>query len=255
MLCADVNWPPVAGTPNGAAYREVATVSPRAALYRIPAGTPSESVIAFGCAMPTAITGLDRLGDLGRHVVIQGCGPVGLASTLLARVAGAETITVIGDPERRLDIAERMGATATLELSSTTQEERRTRIREITGGDGATSVIEAAGQAAAFPEGVGLLGMNGRYLVLGLYAGSEKIPFDPVPVNNLNLHIVGSLGYAHDALSRAVHIATEYGEQYGFAGLVSHRFPLERTQDAIECAARGDAVKTIVLPPSADAGR
>lgn len=255
MLCRDVNWPAEAGSPNGAAYREIATVHPRSSLYRISDGTPSESVIAFGCAMPTAITGIERLGGLGRHVVIQGCGPVGLASTLLAGLSGADTITVIGDPASRLDVAARLGATATLPLTSTSRDERRARVLEITGGEGATAVIEAAGSAEAFPEGIGLLGMNGRYLVLGLYSGAEKIPFDPVPINNLNLHIVGSLGYAQDALLQAIRIATEHGEEFGFGELVGERFPLEQTQDAIASAARGEAVKTLVLPASPQRGR
>ena len=51
-----------------------------------PDDTDPEAVIAFGCAMPTALGGMARLGGVrpGQTVVIQGCGPVGLAVTVLA---------------------------------------------------------------------------------------------------------------------------------------------------------------------------
>ena len=54
-LCEDLHWPAPAGRPNAAGFRELATVGPRSALYRIPEGTSFDSVIAFGCAMPTAL--------------------------------------------------------------------------------------------------------------------------------------------------------------------------------------------------------
>ncbi|KAJ5772524.1 hypothetical protein N7520_003053 [Penicillium odoratum] len=68
----------------------------------------------FGCAMPTALRGFRRLPEgaftSATDVVIQGCGPVGLACALLSKLAGARTITIIGDPEHRLDAARALDA-------------------------------------------------------------------------------------------------------------------------------------------------
>ena len=249
LLCKHLNWPVAAGGPNAAAFRELATLKDRCIMIRIPEGTTSESVITFGCAMPTAVTGFKKLGkDLGQNIVIQGSGPVGLASTLLASLSGAKNVIVIGDPERRLDAAKQLGATEVISVSKTTVEERKKRIQEITNDRGATAVVEAAGHPAAFPEGFELLGMGGKYLIMGLYSGNAITPIDPVRINNLNLQIIGSLGIEIESYARTVEIATEHGSRLRFSDLITHRYPLQDLEKAIGSVAKLESVKMIVVP-------
>src|SRR5262245_44080409 len=128
-LFRDANEPP------SACYSEYAWLPAGMPFFRIPDDTPAEAVIAFGCAMPTMLQGLERLGGIAvnQTVVVQGCGPVGLAATLLARIAGARRIIVIGAPERRLAMARRLGATETINLETMTAEEERVRyVHELT---------------------------------------------------------------------------------------------------------------------------
>jgi threonine dehydrogenase-like Zn-dependent dehydrogenase len=250
MLCQDLNWPSPAGSPNAAGFREFATLNRKNITVKIPEGTCLESVITFGCAMPTALRGFSKMKGLGpeSRVVIQGSGPVGLASTLLANLAGAKTIIAIGDPDSRLEITRKLGATETLSVSSMTPAERKERILELTDGKGAEFVIEAAGFPSAFPEGFGLLGMNGQFLIMGLYSGKAGAVIDPVRINNLNLSIVGSLGIREEDYARTVQIATEHGERLKFAHIITHRFPLEKLEEAIGVAARGESIKTVIVP-------
>ncbi|MES2169171.1 MAG: zinc-binding dehydrogenase, partial [Actinomycetota bacterium] len=234
--------------PNPAGFQEVATLGPRNIVFRIPDSTPDEAVIAFGCAMPTALAGFRRLGPLRGSVLVQGCGPVGLASVVTAALAGARQIVVIGAPDSRLDVALRLGATQVIPLDGTTIESRRELIMRLTDNHGLDAVIEAAGHPSAFGEGFDLLAPNGRYLILGLYSGQAVLPVDLVRVNNRNLRIIGSLGALEEDYRRTVEIATEYGERLDFAGLVTHRFPLDRTEEAIRFAATGMPVKTVITP-------
>ena len=120
-------WPPPADRPSLAAYQDYATLPPGNAFHRIPDDTDPEAVIAFGCAMPTALGGMARLGGVrpGQTVVIQGCGPVGLAVTVLASLALARQVIVIGEPPHRLEAAETLGATTTIRLTTTSVPERR----------------------------------------------------------------------------------------------------------------------------------
>jgi len=246
-----VGWPPPAEVPSPAAYQDHATLPPTNVFYKIPEGTSAEHVIAFGCAMPTALGGIARLGGItpGHTVVVQGCGPVGLASTLLAASSSAYQVIVIGAPEVRRRAAEALGATTTIPLESTSIDERHSTIRELTGGRGADVVIEAAGQLDAFDEGMSLLGDGGKYLVLGLYSGSGTVPFNPVPLNNRSLSIIGSMGPAELADYRTtIGLAQRLGDRLGFADLITHRFALSQLEDAIAAAGNGDAIKAIVLP-------
>lgn len=248
-LCARMVWPPPFGPATSASFQDYATVRGTAAFYRVPDGVTSESVIAFGCAMPTALGGLARLGEVrGAFVVIQGSGPVGLATCVAALDAGAEAIAMIGDPPARLAVARRLGATETLPLAATTVEERRTRILELTDGLGPPVVVEAAGHITAFDEGLGLLAVGGRYLVLGLYSGSATTPINPVLINNRQLTVLGSLGGPLGAYQRAVELAGRCGDALGFDALVTDRFPLEQTALAIDRAQSGGAMKVVVTP-------
>lgn len=247
-LCERIEWPARATRANAAAFQEFALVSARSPLFRVPNGVSAEAVIAFGCAMPTAIGGFERLGPVTGTVVVQGVGPVGLAAVVLAAEAGAEQVIAIGDGSARLQTARRLGATETMSLGQTTAVDRRERVRELTDGRGAQIVVEAAGHISAFSEGVGMLRLNGRYLIMGLYSGSASASVDPVEINNRNLRLIGTLGAPDSAYARTVELAASVGERLAFAELVTHRFPLERAEEAIRTSHDSTAIKTVILP-------
>ena len=244
-------WPPSATVPNSASYQDFATLSPSNVFYRVPDDTQPESVIAFGCAMPTALGGQTRLGGIrpGQSVVVQGCGPVGLASVFLASLSPARQVIVIGAPDNRLEAARNLGATTTISLETTTAEERADVVRSLTDGRGAEVVVEAAGQKAAFGEGLGLLAESGRYLILGLYSGHGTVELDPFKLNNNSLSIIGSLGGTHhsDYLT-VIQLAQRYGQQLRFADLITHRFPLSELEGAVAAMRSGNAIKAVVVP-------
>jgi 5-exo-hydroxycamphor dehydrogenase len=200
--------------------------------------------------MPTAIRGFSKINSICAEtdIVIQGSGPVGLACTLLASLSHARSITVIGDPQQRLQAATTLGATQVISLSRTTEEERADFIRKVTGGRGAAVLIEAAGAPNAFTEGLHLLGMNGQYLILGLYSGSARCAIDPVRLNNLNQQIIGSLGLDLADYHQTVRIASMYGESRRLADLVTHKFNLDNLEEAIATVSKGISVKAIVTP-------
>jgi 5-exo-hydroxycamphor dehydrogenase len=250
LHCKDLNWPPAPGKPNGAGFRQYATLSKRCVYIQVPSGVAPENVISFGCALPTALTGFKQLGDIGPHtdVVIQGSGPVGLACTLLASLAGARSIIVIGDPAHRLEAARSLGATHTMSVASTTREMRLAQVKDLTSGHGASIVVEAAGVVAAFPEGLDLLGMNGKYLILGLYSGNSTCSINPVRINNLNLRVIGSLGIDVDSFKSTVDIASKHGDQLRFADRITHRFPLDRLEEGIVSVGQGIPIKAIIIP-------
>lgn len=244
-------WPAPAHIPNPAAYQDHPTLPVGNAFYRIPEGVDPKAVIAFGCAMPTALGGMARLGGIAPRetVVVQGSGPVGLSATVLAGLSTAAQIIVIGDPAARLAAATRLGATSTIPLAGTTAEERRAEVLERTGGRGADVVFECAGRMEAFAEGMSLLAPGGRYVVMGIYSGHGGVALDVVRLNNLSQRIIGTMGPTspHDYLT-TIHLAARHGARLGFADLITHRFGLEELEHAIGVAGRGESIKTIVVP-------
>jgi 5-exo-hydroxycamphor dehydrogenase len=246
-----MGWPPPVELANPASYQDYATLPPGNAFHRIPEGTHPESVVAFGCAMPTALGGMKRLGGVrpGESVVVQGSGPVGLSTTLLASLTLARQVIVIGDPAARLAAATVLGATTTIPLAGTTVGERRGQVVELTDGRGADVVIECAGRLEAFDEGMALLAEGGRYVVLGIYSGHGTVSIDLVRLNNRSVAVIGSMGPTSLGDYRTtIQLAQRYGERLRFGDLVTHRFGLTRLEDAIAVARRGESIKTIVVP-------
>ncbi|EXJ71200.1 uncharacterized protein A1O5_06194 [Cladophialophora psammophila CBS 110553] len=248
--CPNLNWPPPAGKPNGAGFRQYATLNKKCVYIRVPPDVSPENVIAFGCAMPTAFRGLKQLGPISPQadIVVQGSGPVGLACTFLASRAGARSVIVIGDPAGRLEVASSLGATCTMSVANTTAEMRLKKVRNLTEGRGASIVVEAAGTVAAFPEGLNLLRTNGKYVIMGLYSGEATCSINPVRINNFNLQIIGSLGIDVDAFRQTVDMASEHGGRFHFPELITHRFPLDRLEEAIVLSGQGIPIKAIILP-------
>jgi threonine dehydrogenase-like Zn-dependent dehydrogenase len=244
-------WPVPADRASAATYQDWAWLGDGMICYRIPEGVSPEAVIAFGCAMPTAIGGMTRLGGVkpGQTVVVQGCGPVGLSATLLAGLSAPSQLIVIGAPDDRLEVARRFGATEVLALASTTPAARKARIAELTGGRMADVVIEATGKIEAFGEGLDLLGIEGRYLVLGIYSGPPTSQINVVRMVNFSQQIIGNLGPARvEDFRTVIELARDHGERLGFAGLISHRYPLAQAREAILAMGSGAAIKAVVLP-------
>src|SRR5262249_28720693 len=110
-------------------YAQFHYLRPGTSVFKLPEGLPTESVIGAGCALITAIHGVERICDTGGadrmpvlpamwrdSVVVQGAGPVGIAAVAVARNAGAKQVIIIGAPKHRLEMARRFGADHTLSL-------------------------------------------------------------------------------------------------------------------------------------------
>ena len=77
---------------------------------------------------------------------------------------------MIGAPADRLDLARRDGRRPRRSISTTTTPTSAwSACRDLTGGVGADVVIEAAGSARAFEEGVRLARNGGAYVIAGHY--------------------------------------------------------------------------------------
>lgn len=99
----------------------------------------------------------------GEHVVITGCGQIGLLCALYALIVGAVPIVV--DPvKERLERARSLGVPHVVDPVG---EDSVARIREITGGRMAEVVIEASGDARAVRNSIDYVSYAGRISFVG----------------------------------------------------------------------------------------
>jgi S-(hydroxymethyl)mycothiol dehydrogenase len=112
---------------------------------------PAEVAGLLGCGVMAGIGAAINTGSVGRgdSVAVLGCGGVGDAAIAGARLAGANTIIAVDVDEKKLDWAERFGATHT--VNARVQDVIES-VRELTGGHGADVVIDAVGVPETFRQ-------------------------------------------------------------------------------------------------------
>jgi L-iditol 2-dehydrogenase len=224
-------------------------LEPGVAIARLPEAVSLDDYIGGGCGLLTAVHIAERAEiRLGDSVVVQGAGAVGLSAIALARIAGASPIIAIGAPASRLALARGMGADVILDLAATTNGERRQLVFEATHGEGADVVIEAAGSAAAIPEGLDLARVGGRYVIAGHYTdvGDSSINAHQ-QINRKHLEIRGCWGSEARHFLRALSILERH-PSIPFRSIGGRRYALHQLNDALGDAEAMRIPKALVDP-------
>ena len=231
-------------------YAEFHYLRARANIFKLPEELPTEALIGAGCALITAIHGIERTGIEWRDtVVVQGAGPVGISALAVAKSAGASKVIVIGGPKHRLEMAKRFGADHTLDLAEMpTAADRLALVRELTGGYGADVVLECVGLPGAVVEGMELCRDGGKYLVLGHYCDAGPVSFNPHVITRKQLQVFGSWSSEPRHMKLAIEFLRTTQERFPFSSMVTHRFSLAQANEALATTANWQSAKSVIVP-------
>jgi threonine dehydrogenase-like Zn-dependent dehydrogenase len=145
-------------------------------LFKLPVGEDD-------ALMPSLLTLSDVMGTGHHAAVVAGVGPgktaavvgdgaVGLCGVIAAKRLGAEQIIILGRHDDRIALAREFGAT---DVVSERGEEAVERVRSLTGGFGAHSVLECVGYAQAMETAIGVTRPGGAVGRVGV-PQDETIP-------------------------------------------------------------------------------
>ena len=230
-------------------YAEYIYLRPGTAVFKL-SNVAAEAVTGAGCALVTAIHGIERMGiSWGDRVVIQGSGPVGLSALAVAQTAGALMTIVIGGPEPRLELAQAFGADHTINIEEISDPAARLdEVKRLTNGWGADAVIECVGSPTVVPEGFEMCRDGGKYLVLGHYGDAGATPMNPHVITRKQLTVYGSWGSEPRHMAAAIEFLRRQGERFPFAQAISHRFPLDLAFEALQTTAQWTSRKSVIVP-------
>jgi threonine dehydrogenase-like Zn-dependent dehydrogenase len=229
-------------------FAEYEYVTPLTKVVKVPEDLTEEEAIGVGCAFRSVVAGYERLGGVRfqENVVIQGAGPIGLYSCLMAAEGGAAKVIVVGAPARRLELAKRWGASAVIDIDEAKDSGlRRELILALTGGRGPELVVEGSGVPAAFNEGLDMIQKGGRYLVLG-QSSAATIPVAPGAITGKGLTVIGSVSAAIQHFYLALRFIRNRRTKYPFADIVSHKYQLEQINEAFADMQSGKAIKPVI---------
>ncbi|MFI6366199.1 S-(hydroxymethyl)mycothiol dehydrogenase [Nocardia sp. NPDC050630] len=121
----------------------------------------------IGCGVMAGLGAAVNTGNVGRgdSVAVIGCGGVGDAAIVGARLAGASTIIAVDRDERKLAWATDLGATHTVNATTT---DTVAAVQELTGGFGADVVIDAVGRPETWKQAFYARDLAGTVVLVGV---------------------------------------------------------------------------------------
>lgn len=171
----------------------------------------------------------------GDRVLVTGAGPVGLLAAQVARAFGAASVTVADIADFRLDMARELGFEVEKAGEGT--------------ADDFDVLLECSGAPNALADGLWRLRTNGRAAMVGMPKQDVSLALSRLNVRELTIGLVNR--YAH---TWPIAIELISSGRVDVDSLVTHRFALDQTADAIMLAKSvPDSVKAIIDPQSLSA--
>jgi S-(hydroxymethyl)glutathione dehydrogenase/alcohol dehydrogenase len=234
---------PIAQMLNLSAYAEMMLVHEHACVA-IDRDMPMDRAALLGCAITTGAGAVFNTTDVtpGETVCVVGCGGIGLAAVNAAKIAGAGKIIALDPVPEKRAMAEKLGATHSIDALSDTAAEQ---VVEITKG-GVHHAIEAVGRTQSAATAVKVLRRGGTATILGMMPLGEKVglsAMDLLSGKRLQGGFMGSNRFPVD-IPRLVDFYMR--GLLDLDTIIADRMPLERINDAFDELRRGDTTRSVI---------
>jgi threonine dehydrogenase-like Zn-dependent dehydrogenase len=247
---------------------------------KVPEGPPDERFVYLSDVLPTAWQAV-AYADVpqGGSVTVFGLGPIGQMSTRVARHLGHRVIAVDRVPER-LEMARRHGIEV---IDARQTDDVPGAVRELTGGRGTDSVIDAVGmeahgspvaklahtatgllpdmlaaplmksagvdRLAALNQAIDTVRRGGTISISGVYGGMA----DPMPMMQLfDKGVTLRMGQAHVKrwIDDLMPLVSDDADPLGVMDLATHRLPLDQAPHGYEIFQKKQdgAIKILLVP-------
>ena len=231
-------------TPNGGGFAEYAKAMPWVAergIVALPDNVTFEEA-TFIEPINTILKAVQKARVASKEtVLVIGCGPIGLQLLMVAKLAGARLFTSDPMAVRRAKSLT-LGAIESFDPSGGKLVEQ---MKARTEGRGADAVLVAVAHPAVVVEALAAARPGGRVLLFAANDPVTKIEFPAAAVGIDEKEILGSYSAAVDIQEAAAELVLH--KKLPVMDIVTHRFPLDSIQEALELAARPTAESLKVL--------
>ncbi len=214
-------------------YAEALYLHPNSVVYKVPEDISAHHVPLF-TPLGNAISWLQRRGGVGvgSHVAIIGPGQEGLCAIIAAVAAGAQSITVLGlaQDRKRLDLALKLGATATVVLG---EDDPVDVVRGATSGAMAEVILDvtSAPDHSPIELAVEIAGKGARIVMASAHPNRAMTMRSDLVMSKL-LTLIGVMGRDRDSLRAA--LALLASGRSNIDALPSQVYALDQAQTALE---------------------
>jgi alcohol dehydrogenase len=221
------------------------TVAAQESLVKIEPNVPLEKAALFGCAVMTGVGAVMNTARVepGTGVAVFGLGGVGLSAVLGARASGAWPIVAVDLLEAKLALAERMGATHTVNAKDGDPVQA---IKDLTSG-GVQYAFESVGNERVLVQSYQATQRGGTTITVGLPHPSKKFAVSAVSLVAEERTVKGSyMGSAVPKRDIPRYVALYQAGMLPVDLLHTGTIALDEINAAFDALAKGEAVRQVI---------
>jgi threonine 3-dehydrogenase len=189
----------------------------------------------FGNAVHTALS-FDLVGE---DVLITGAGPIGIMAAAVAKHVGARHVVVTDINEYRLNLAKKMGATRTVDVSKENLNEVMTSLGMAEGFDVG---LEMSGVTSAFTSMLNNMNNGGKIAMLGIPGNDMAIDWSQVIFKGLTIKGV----YGREMFETWYKMASLIQSGLDLSPIITHHYAIDDFQQGFDTMRSGQSGKVIL---------
>jgi threonine 3-dehydrogenase len=189
----------------------------------------------LGNATHTAL----RFDVVGEDVLITGAGPIGVMAAAIVRHIGARHVVVTDVNPYRLSMATKHGATRAVDVR---HEDLDSVMADLGMSEGFDIGLEMSGAEAAFNQMLASMNHGGRVAVLGIPSGPMTLDVNALIFKGIEIQGI----YGRRIFETWYKMAAMLESGLDVSGIVTHRLPADRYEEAFDLVARGECGKIVL---------
>jgi L-iditol 2-dehydrogenase len=175
----------------------------------------------------------------GENVLVIGPGPIGLISTQLAKISGAN-VTIMGTEEdkNRLSLAKNFGADKIIFYEQLKKSEDKNKNYNF------DVILECSGSEGGINTGISLVRKAGKYTQLGLVGRMVNFPVDEMVYKEIEF--TGSFSHTWTAWEKTMRLLAN--QLIKPKNLISHELPLKDWEKGFQLIEKKEGLKILLKP-------
>ncbi|MEM9187675.1 MAG: L-threonine 3-dehydrogenase [Myxococcota bacterium] len=176
---------------------------------------------------------------VGEDVLITGAGPIGCMAVAICRHVGARHVVITDVNDYRLELAQKLGASRTLNV---TRESINSAMASLGMTEGFDIGLEMSGNGQAFRDLLSAMNHGGRVSLLGIPPNDVSINWNDVIFKGLTLKGISG----REMFETWYKMISMLQSGLDISPILTHRYPVDDYQEAFEVMRSGKSGKVVL---------